>query len=234
MLAPGAANRIEPGFHFVVPTDQMMVHATQDAALPAPQELFSWPMFDGRDMSYPANWNGYVGAFAPQEVLFFGAYDIQQDAGVAIVDGITTTGAKIFAFSEEFDRSLFTDDGSDYAELWSGPQRTFWDYPELLPGGKYTVSGDWLPLWGIGDLSTATSDAALGVTQRPDGGTTVALATAEIIEGAEVVVRVDGQEVFRTAPLDLRPDQPLAIDLPFDASGQQIEVEAPGLLLRFP
>lgn len=234
ILAPGAGNHLAEGVRFVVPTSEMIVHAAQDSQLPAPRERFSWPMVGRRDMSIPDNWNGYVGAFAPQPVPFFGLYDRNQDAGAAIIQGDGARGAKIFAFSEKFDRSLFTDDNSDYAELWSGAQPTFWDYPPLEPGSTRSINADWLPLWGLGDLTTAAPDGALGVTQRPDGGTTVALSVVRIIPAAVVVVRVGGREVFRTAALDLRPDQPLSIDLPEDAADQPIQVEAPGLLLERP
>ncbi len=231
MLAPGSANDIEAGLRFVMPTDQLIVHAAQDSEVPAPQELMPWPRLNGRTMSYPANWNGYVGAFAPQPVPFFGAYDSLQDAGVAIVPGADTGGAKIFAFSQNFDRSLFTDDGSDYIELWSGAQPTFWDYPPLPPGATRTIQATWLPLQRIGNLAVASEAGALGLIQRPDGNTTVTLATSQILPATVVVLRVDGQEVFRSAALDLRPDLPLAIDLPFNASGSVVQVEAGDLVL---
>ncbi len=231
VLAPGASNTIGPDFHFVAPTDTMIVHATQDEGLPAAGETMPWPMVGGRDMRYPKKWTGYVGAFTNGPVPFLGMYDTQQDEGAAIVHGADTPGAKVFGFSENFDSSLYTDDGSQYIELWSGAQTTFWDYPPLAAGATRTINTDWLPLWGIGDLMTATVDGALGLTQRPDGGTTVGIATARVINDAVVVVRVDGQEVFRTAPVELRPDLPLSIDLPMAVvSGSHVQVEAGGVV----
>jgi hypothetical protein len=129
---------------------------------------------------------------------------------------------------------MFTDDGSDYAELWSGAQPTFWDYPPLEAGATRTINSRMLPLRGLGMLAAASADGALGVQQRADGGTTVALASARVVADAVVAVRLNGQEIFRTAALQLRPDLPLAIDLPLDASGEQLQVEAPGLLLETP
>lgn len=226
-LSPGGTNRIGPGLRFVAPSDRMIVHATQDNRLPGPGKWIVWPEHKGRDVSRPANWTGYVGLFSPQPVSFLAAYDTAWDAGAAVVHGAGTVGAKLFGFSRSFDPSLYTDDGSDYVELWSGAQPTFWDYPPLAPGDTRAITADWLPLWGLGELVTASADAALGVTRHASGGLTVVLASARVVRGAVVVVRLDGAEIMRTIPLALRPDQPLAIDLP--ASGGYVQVEAPGL-----
>jgi hypothetical protein len=231
-LAPGARNDIGPGLQFVAPTERMIVHATQDAALPAPGEWFTWPGYAGRDFSLPANWTGYVGAFSPQPIPFLGVYDRNQDAGAVVVHGPDVIGAKIFGFSDNFDLNLYTDDGSEYVELWSGAQPTFWDYPPLPDGATRAITTDWLPLWGLGDLATATADGALGLTRRADGGLTVTLASARIISDATIVVRLDGQELFRSIPLTLRPDLPLAIDLPTAAATGQVQVEAGELVLE--
>ncbi len=233
MLAPGEANQIEDDLHFVVPSDRLIVHAAEDSRVPAPQELIDWPEWQGIDMHYPANWDGYVGAFAPDPVPFFGVYDSNQDAGLAIVPGADAVGAKIFGFSRDFDRSMFTDDGSDYVELWSGAQTTFWDYPPLEPDSMREINAEWLPLRGLGDLVMASADGALGASQRADGGTTVVLTASRILPDAVVVVQFDGQEVFRSAPLDVRPDQPLAIDLPFDARGGTLRVAASDLIFEY-
>jgi hypothetical protein len=234
MLTPGAANHTGEGLHFLMPTEQVIIHAAEETQAPAPGELMPWPTLEGRDMSYPAAWDGYLGAFAPQPLPFLGVYDTQRDEGAAVLHGPETVGGKVFAFSEHFNRDYYTDDGSDYVELWSGAQPTFWDNPPLEPGATRSISAVWLPLWGIGDLAVASEAGALGLSQRPDGGSTVTLAVARSIPGAEVVVRLDGAEVFRSAPLDLRPDLPLPLDLPRDVRGRALEVEAPGLLLRVP
>lgn len=230
-LAPGDSNDIGPGLRFVAPTPRMIVHATQDAALPQPRELFDWPQYAGRDLSLPANWSGYIGAFSPQPVPFLGIYDRNQDAGAVVIHGADVVGGKIFGFSANFDPNLYTDDGSEYVELWSGAQQTFWDYPPLADGATRAITTDWFPLWGLGDLATATGDGALGITRRADGGLTVTLASTRLLPNAEVLVQLDGREVFRTAPLTLRPDLPLAIDLPAEAGTGRVRVEAGGVVL---
>lgn len=234
-LSPGGTNRVGAGLHFVAPTDRMIVHATADRGLPGPGGWIVWPYDSARDLSRPASWDGYLGLFSPAPLPFLGAYDTELDEGVAVVHGRGALGAKVFGFSRSFDRSLYTDGTSEYVELWSGAQPTFWDYPTLDSGGTRAIEADWLPLWGLGDLAAASAGGALGTLLRADGGLTVTLASARVIRGAVVVVRIDGREVFRTAALDLRPDQPLAIDLPAAASvAGRLRVEAPGLALEAP
>ncbi|MBX0328598.1 DUF5107 domain-containing protein [Oscillochloris sp. ZM17-4] len=230
-LSPAGDNQVGPGMRFVVPSDRMIVHATQDGALPGARGWISWPSEGGRDLSAPASWTGYLGAFAPAPVPFLAAYDVLADSGAAVIHGPGTVGGKIFGFSQSFERSLYTDDGSAYVELWSGAQPTFWDYPPLESGGTRAIETSWLPLWGLGRLAVATSDGALGTLRRDDGGLTVTLATPRVVPSATVTVSLDGREVFRSAALALRPDQPLAIELPPGAGGR-VRVEAAGLRLE--
>lgn len=233
-LSPGGASAIGPGIRLAVPSDRMIVHATEDRALPGPGGWIVWPSDGSRDLSRPASWSGYLGAFSPWPVAFLGVYETSLDEGAAVVHGPGVAGAKVFGFSDHFDRQVFTDGDSSYVELWSGAQLTFWDHPQLASGASRAIEADWLPLWGLGDLAGAAAEGALGTQARPDGGRTVTLASARVVRGAVVVVRVSGQEVFRSAPLDLRPDQPLAIDLPPGAPRGPVRVEAPGLALQAP
>ncbi|MCS6940623.1 MAG: DUF5107 domain-containing protein, partial [Roseiflexus sp.] len=110
-----AANRVGPAARFVVPVDQMIVHATEDRSLPPPRATVGWPRHNQRDLSRPSAWNGYVGLFAVRPVRFAGFYDAQADAGMVALHDAGFAGTKVFAFSQNFDRRLFTDDGSDYA-----------------------------------------------------------------------------------------------------------------------
>jgi hypothetical protein len=233
MLSPAGDNRVGRGVRFVVPTDAMVVHATQDQALPGPRARFPWPRQGDRDLSDPSTWSGYLGAFTPAPVPFLGAYDVVADSGVAVVHGPGVVGGKIFGFSAHFDRGLYTDDNSEYIELWSGAQPTFWDDPALEAGATRALESTLLPLWGLGVLTTAGPDGALGLLRREDGGLTVTLATPYIVHDTSVVVSLDGREVFRTAPLMLRPDLPLAIELPQGAGGR-VQVEVGGLILQAP
>jgi hypothetical protein len=232
-LSPAGDNQVGPGMRFVVPSDRMIIHATQDQALPGPHGWITWPRVGERDLSAPASWTGYLGAFAPAPVPFLGAYDVAADSGAVVIHGSGAVGGKIFGFSNSFERDLYTDGDSAYVELWSGAQSTFWDYPPLEAGATRVIETNWLPLWGLGRLAVATSDGALGLLRRDDDGLTVTLATPRIIPATTVMVSLDGREVFRSAPLTLRPDQPLSIELPPGATGR-VRVTAAGLSLEAP
>ncbi|EFO81253.1 hypothetical protein OSCT_0914 [Oscillochloris trichoides DG-6] len=228
ILSPGGDNRVGTRLRMVFPSNQMIVHATMDRGLPGAHGQISWPHYAGRDLSYPANWTGYLGGFAPNPIPFMGVYDEQADSGAVVVHGAGTQGGKLFGFGPPVDRRLYTDDASEYVELWSGAQTTFWDYPPLEAGGQRSFESSWQPLWGLGSLVSATVDGALGLMQRPDGGLSVTLSSVRIVDVPNVVVHLDGREVFRSAALTLRPDQPLTIDLPPGSAGR-VEVEAGGM-----
>lgn len=231
MLAPGGGNRVGAGLHFVFPTDTAILHAAQDSRVPAPNQPFAWPNLAGVDLSYPARWDGYIGAFAPEPIPFMGVYDTAQDAGVAVVQGRGATGAKLFGFSPTFDRGLFTTDDSDYVELWSGAQPTFWDNPLLAPGATRRIATTWLPVHGLGDLRTASTGGALGTVQQPDGSRVLVLSVAQPVPDARIRVQVAGQEVVQTPPRMLAPDTPVLLELPADAAGKPVQVTAPGVRL---
>jgi len=231
MLSPAGDNQVGPGLRFVVPSDRMIVHATTDRALPGAGAWIVWPNHAGRDLSDPTTWTGYLGAFTPAPPPFLGAYDGRADSGAAVIHGPGTAGGKIFAFGPDREPGLYTDDNSAYVELWSGAQPTFWDDPPLAAGATRALESSWLPLWGLGTLATAAPDGALGLLRHDDGALTVTLASPRIIAATPVVITVNGREVFRSAPLTLRPDQPLAVELPPGTSGQ-VRVEAAGLRLE--
>ncbi len=227
-----AANRVGPAARFVVPVDRMIVHATEDRDLPPPRATVDWPRRNQRDLSRPSAWNGYVGLFAAQPVRFAGFYDAQADAGMVALHDAGFAGAKVFAFSANFDRRLFTDDGSDYAELWVGAQPTFWDDPLLNAGDQRVILADWMPLHGLGDLAVANESGALGVQRRAGGALTISVVSARVRSVAPVRVLLDGREVFRSAPIALRPDLPLTIELPPDRAGGTLRVETDGWALE--
>ncbi|MDW8145753.1 MAG: DUF5107 domain-containing protein [Roseiflexaceae bacterium] len=227
-----AANRVGPAARFVVPVDQMIVHAAEDRDLPPPRATVGWPRHNQRDLSRPSAWNGYVGLFAVRPVRFAGFYDAQADAGMVALHDAGFAGTKVFAFSQNFDRRLFTDDGSDYAELWVGAQPTFWDDPLLNSGDRRVILADWMPLQGLGDLVAASEFGALGVQRRAGGALTVSVVAARVQAAAPVRVLIDGREVFRSTPIALRPDLPLTIELPPGRVGGTLRVETGGWALE--
>ena len=228
MVAPGAGNRLGDDLHFVVPDQQMVVHASQDPALPAPRERISWPNFGGRDLSRYRTWNGYIGLFAANNLhgKWAGVYDTGVDEGLAAVDlDPSLPGVKMFAFGKDFERSLYTDDGSDYAELWLGAQPTFWDYPELAPGATRSFHAKWQPMHGIGDFAAGTSAGAIGLSRSPYGGLILGVQPSQPRGATTMRVRAGGTELW-SGVLAVAPDQPLRVELPHGvATGTLLTVE---------
>jgi hypothetical protein len=212
----------------------MTVHATQDTGLPGARNTINWPEHGGRDLSRPANWSGYLGVFTPPSIPYLGVYDSQLDAGAVVLHGPGAVGGKLFSFSSNFDKQLYTDGSSEYVELWSGAQPSFWDNPTIAPGASRAIETAWQPLWGIGDLLTATEDGAIGRVVRRDGGRTVSVQPSRVLGIAPVVIRRNGQEIFRSAPMELRPDQPLAIELPASVGRETLQLEAGTLRVDVP
>lgn len=147
---------------FIFPTTQVMVHSTGDASLPPPGEWMDWPVFEGRDMSRYANWQEYLGFFAPNlEFPFTGLYDHEANQGMARVFALDgPPGHKIFA-PKNLPPEMWTDGDSDYLELWSGATPTFWDYAPLMPGERVEWVEYWYPVNDLGSFQYANYHAAL-------------------------------------------------------------------------
>jgi len=185
MLAPGAANTVGADLCFSFNAEEMSVHSTGDARLPGhlptqptgPDYRFPWPVYDGTDFSRLGNWHEWLGFFEyPQAAAgFIGVYDTAADEGVARVypSGVAR-GSKGFGFgwSAPIDSNIWTDDGSTYVELHGGVAPTFWDTATIAAGQTLEWTEYWYPVSGIGQLSAATADAALGV-REDDGRFTV-------------------------------------------------------------
>ena len=233
MLSPAGDNRVGPGLRFIAPTEQMVIHATNDRALPGPRSLIAWPQHDGRNLSDPASWSGYLGTFTPTPVPFLAAYDVIADSGAAVIHGAGVVGGKIFAFGPDLEPGLYTDDQSAYVELWSGAQATFWDDPPLAAGATRVIETSWIPLWGLGLPQQATLEGTVGLLQRDDSGLTVTITSPRIVPATQIVIRTADREIFRSAPLSLRPDQPLSVELP-PGVVRPLRIEADGLRLVIP
>ena len=166
----------------ILPADQVIVHSTGDGSLPGAWEGMTWPVHNGRDMSWLSNWSAYLGFFAPSvRDGFVGVYDYELDQGIVrIFAPGWPAGTKVFG-PASLPPSLWTDDGSTYLELWSGATRTFADYAVLEPGAGVGWSEHWYPVAGLGGLGYANQAAALQLTvtgESVDVGVAVTSATA--------------------------------------------------------
>jgi uncharacterized repeat protein (TIGR01451 family) len=127
-----------------------------------------WPTYQGTDYSRLGNWNRWLGFFArPQAAKeWTGIYDEAALRGVArVFPHQVAVGVKGFGMGwhDATDPYLWTDDGSAYVELHSGPAPTFWDSITLGPGQALEWTETWQPIQDLPALSLATADATLGL-----------------------------------------------------------------------
>ena len=170
MLSPGS-HGIQPTLRFYYPASEVIVHSRGDRALPGAHAAMSWPVYDGRDLSSYATWRDWLGFFAPDlGEPFTAIYDEATQLGmVRVFPRDVARGAKLFGFGLGFgDVGAYTDDGSQYVEMWGGFTPTFWDYAELAPHGMITWFETWYPISRCAGLTTATTAAALNVRREAD------------------------------------------------------------------
>ena len=170
MLAPGAPNTAGPDLRFVLGAGQVTVHSSGDFAA---GDVLDWPVHGGRDYSRLGNWNQWLGVFErPQAAAnFVGVYDTAADEGVARVFPVEVAiGSKAFGlgWADPIDANGWTDDGSTYVELHGGVAPTFWDTAAITAGHALGWTEHWYPISGIGQLSAASAEAALGVGESDD------------------------------------------------------------------
>jgi hypothetical protein len=173
MLAPGSGKRPSEQLHFVLPSKEVMLHSTGDTTLPTAQQTFSWPRFQGRDLSRLGEWREYLGLFEAPAAHgpFVGVYDPLYDAGaVRVFPADVTRGSKIFALGwrDALASNNYADDQSMYVELHGGLAPTFFEEARLPAQGSIGWRELWYPIQGIGDLSVANERGALAVRRLVD------------------------------------------------------------------
>jgi len=210
---------VAPETRFIYPTSQVIVHGTEDPSLPRAGEPMSWPIHEGRDMSWYANWVNHLGLFISQSSQdFVGAYNHETDLGVArIFPRQEAPGAKLFAMGSGFPYTdTYTDDGSQYFEIWGGITSTFWEYATLAPGEAKQWVEYWYPFWGTGGLDFANQRAALSLDLR-EGTVFLGVATTSLERGTVSLLQ-GGQEIHRET-VTISPAQPYRHEIPIAASG---------------
>lgn len=189
---------------FVVPNSEVIVHSTSDGGAAPSGAAMSWPVYNGRDMSWYSGWTGYLGFFISTEHGFVGMYDHGRDQGIVRAHSPNwPSGAKIFG-PGTLSPDLWTDDGSRYVELWSGATGSFWHYVDLEPGQTVGWTEVWYPVNGMGGFNAANQRAVLKL-QHTGVGLDIAIAVSSYVNG-EAVLLQNGAEVGRW-PLQIGPGQ---------------------------
>jgi len=222
MLAPGSGNSVSEGLQFLFPSSQMVVHSTGDPRMPGPWETFSWPVQDGRDVSFVSNWNEYLGFFVHPFAGpgYAAVYDHRDGEGlVHIFPPDVVRGSKGFAFGwgdKAIPSDNWTDDGSTYVELHTGVTPRFDQWATIDAGDSLDWAETWYPIVGLGGVDYADEKGAISVDQE-DGRVHVGVHVVQRFEGT-ISVSVNGDE-RHISPIASSPGQPMSVSLPAEDLG---------------
>ena len=207
MLSPGA-HGVRPSLRFYYPTSRVIVHSRGDNALPDARSFMPWPTYDGRDLSHYANWRDWLGFFAPElSQPFTAVYDEESQLGIVRVFPLDVArGVKLFAFGLDFrDAQAYTDDGTQYVEMWGGWTPTFWDYGTLPPQASLSWEESWYVLSRCGGPVLATEDASLSIARATESMDVIIASPGEhrwtlrLTQGSQQIAQQD---------FAVRPDKP--------------------------
>ena len=181
-------------------------------------KFFSWPIDEGKDLSWLKNYETSSSVFSVNCVFdFFGAYDVEADRGIVqVADHHELSGKKAWTWGT-WDFGLvsqknLTDNDGPYIEVQSGPLPTQSDYGMLLPRQVVSWHEYWYPVHGLGDgFEYATADLAIQ-TVRKDGNLDLRILGTSPFPGSVCTVRQASREVLKKT-LNLTPEEPQVVTL---------------------
>ncbi|MHC4439067.1 MAG: DUF5107 domain-containing protein, partial [Planctomycetota bacterium] len=210
----------KPGTRFIYP----MTLGTDHNGV----KFFSWPIHEGRDMTWLKNYVTYDSVFAVDCVFdFFGAYEVSADRGIVqVADHRELGGKKAWTWGTwDFgivSQQNLTDNDGPYIEVQSGPLPTQSDYGMLLPRQEVSWQEYWYPVHGLGDgFEYATKDIAVQ-TAREDNTLRLRIIATSSFPNSTCLITRDGRRLLRKT-LDLGPENPKTVTLS-DAGQSPVEV----------
>jgi hypothetical protein len=221
MLTLGSPS-MSPRTEFIYPTQEIIVHsAGPDSGVPGERTRISWPVWEGKDLARYENWSDWLGFFVPEPSEdFVGAYNHDTELGVArIFPRQEIPGVKLFAWGRESPyTSEYTDDGSQYFEMWGGPNRTFWPEDDLIlpPGESRSWTEYWYAFEDIGGLGFANREAALSLVLVQD---VLQLGVATTYPQQGTVAVALGEEQLYREEVWISPESPHLQRLPLPRAG---------------
>ncbi|MBL7647433.1 MAG: DUF5107 domain-containing protein [Candidatus Hydrogenedentes bacterium] len=214
-------------------------------------EFFSWPVHEGRDMTWLKNYPTMSSVFGYQcDQDFFGAYDVDLDRGiVSHADHHSVQGKKAWTWGTDdfgvMSQMALSDGGpvdSPYIEVQSGPLLTQADYGFLKPLQEVAWREYWYSVHGLGDgFEFANRDLAVNAT-RKNGALELRMMATGAFSGSRCVLSQGGR-VLLEAGLDLSPAKAATVTLPhapedavevaiFDAQGNALLKYATPLAIK--
>lgn len=131
-------------------------------------EFFSWPIHEGKDLTWLKNYDRPTSVFAYRCAFdFFGAYEVDMDRGIVqVANHHELIGKKAWTWGNSDDglvsQSRLTDDDGPYIEVQSGPLETQADFGLLGPQQHIEWQEWWYPVHGLGQgFEFATKDVAV-------------------------------------------------------------------------
>jgi tetratricopeptide (TPR) repeat protein len=183
-------------------------------------EVSDWPLYNGIDYSWDRNNQHMLGVFGIDAYdNFAGAYQFDHDFGVfRYADRRVVQGMKMWTFGygpgAEKVQQQYTDHAGPYVEVQSG--RHVWDghYEWIAPHKVEMWSEWWIPVGGIGGVTSMSRDVALKLDVKPGsageaGKVDVALSATRVLPKATLTVTARSGELLRTV-VDLAPGAPVA------------------------
>ncbi len=205
------ANR--PGTRFIYP----MTLGTDHHGI----KFFSWPIHEGKDLSWLKNYETWASIFAANCTFdFFGAYDVDMNRGVVqVADHHELSGKKAWTWGTWnfglVSQKNLTDEDGPYIEVQSGPLPTQSDYGMLLPRQDISWQEWWYPVHGLGDgFEYATKDVAVQ-TARKDGRLELRMLTTGKFPDVVCTLSQDGRTLLKKR-IDLSPERPQVLTLRAD------------------
>jgi tetratricopeptide (TPR) repeat protein len=185
-------------------------------------KFFSWPIHEGRDLSWLKNYDSPSSIFSVDCTYdFFGAYDVDANRGVIqVADHYELSGKKAWTWgTSQFGlvcQQNLTDEDGPYIEVQSGPLPTQSDYGMLVPRQAVAWREWWYPVHGLGDgFEFATKDFAVQ-TIREDGQLQLRMLSTGMFSGASCSIRLKGAEPI-TRRVDLSPATPQVVSVAAEA-----------------
>ena len=197
--------------------DMQYVYPMTSAYPHARFPVFTFPIHEGKDLSWWKNVEGPLSLFARASKRdFFGAYYHEKDVGVVhVADFQEVPGKKTWTWgtapSGRIWDTLLSDHDGPYAEIQSGRFETQLDYEFLEPRYADTWKEYWYPVNHIGSFVSASKEVAVNLEFLPnkDNPTQLLIAAnpTRPIDDLLITISSGSSEFFRKK-VSASPDHP--------------------------